>query len=143
MDYIERIGRVEELIELIANSLETKLNYTHLSDSKFPGISVKESDILYNDIRFKVCEYHGADVSSGNYINRITIEIPRNIDEDNRYVHVAWQQGYNRSSEVDNRRRACYEISRTFVKEVLPKVDFKIKKEVYNNEIDRILSVLD
>lgn len=60
MDYIERIGRVEELIELIADSLETKLNYAHLNDSKFPGISVKESDILYNDVRFKVCEYHGA-----------------------------------------------------------------------------------
>lgn len=142
MDYIERTGRIEELVELIADSLETKLNYAHLSDSKF-GIPVKESDILYNDIRFKVCEYQSDVKSKGIFINHIAIEIPRNIDEDNRYVHVAWQEGYNRSSEVDNRRRACYEIARTFVKEVLPKVDFKIKKEVYNNEIDRMLSVLD
>jgi hypothetical protein len=34
-------------------------------------------------------------------------------------------------------------LARQFVTEVLPKVDFELKKDVYNNEIDEILEVLD
>jgi hypothetical protein len=42
-----------------------------------------------------------------------------------------------------NRSKACIELARQFVTEVLPKVDFELKKDVYNNEIDEILEVLE
>ena len=142
MDYIERTGSVEELIETVAGLLETRLNNMQFDDTE-SVMPKKEFEFLYNDIRFKVCEYYV------NYIGMITpnvvieIEIQGNIDVGKRYVRADWEQGYKGSSEADNRRRACNKVSRTFVMEVLPKVDLNIKKELYNEEIDRILSELD
>lgn len=136
-----RLGKVEELIDLITDELEVKLNYAQLHDVY--GISKKESYILYNDVKFKVSEFHTYDIMNGHDVNRMMIEVPTNVDYTWPYVQVGWETGYNHTSAIDNRRRACYKLAETFVKEVLPKVDFKIKKELYNNEIDRILSVLD
>lgn len=58
-------------------------------------------------------------------------------------IQVAWRTGDSRTEAVDLRKRACNELARQFVMEVLPKVDFEIEKAVYERNIDRILSVLN
>lgn len=142
MDYIERTGSMEELIKAVADFLETKLSNMQFDEPE-SIMPHKEFEFLYNDIRFNVChnimQLEGVGISG----HSITIEIPRNIDVNKNYVNASWKQGYNQYIDMDKYRLACYEISRKFVKEVLPKVDVEIKKELYNDEIDRILSVLD
>jgi hypothetical protein len=58
---------------------------------------------------------------------------------------VTYDSTYPKDSRTTymNRSKACIELARQFVTEVLPKVDFELKKDVYNNEIDEILEVLE
>lgn len=43
----------------------------------------------------------------------------------------------------DTRIEACVRLATHFVMDVLPKVDFEMKKEVNNYEVEKILEVLD
>jgi hypothetical protein len=58
---------------------------------------------------------------------------------------VSYDSTYPKDSKTTymNRINACMVLARQFVTEVLPKVDFELKKDVYNNEIDEILEVLE
>lgn len=106
------------------------------------GIKEYGSIIKYNGFEFPVKEYMTNDVVTGRRLNRIIIEVPRYIYDD-MYVQVAYEESYSRAIDIENRGRACYELSKKFVTEVLPKVDFELDKAVYRRNIDQILSVLD
>ena len=58
---------------------------------------------------------------------------------------VSYDSTYPKDSRTTylNRTKACMQLARQFVTEVLPKVDYNLKKEVYNHEIDEILEVLE
>lgn len=132
--------QLNDLIDLIAESIDKKLRYCTMVNHL--GIKEYDSTLKYNGVEFTVKEYMTNDVVTGRRLNRIIIETPRYLYED-MYVQVAYEESYSRTIDIENRGRACYELAKKFVTEVLPKVDFELEKAVYNRTIDQILSVLD
>lgn len=134
--------KLRNLIETFADAFYTRLQYA--SQDFIMGFTERRATIRYNDVPFEVKEISGADMTTGDYINSMSIEVPRNIMKEGG-LSVAWRIGYghSRTDDIDLRKRACYELAHRFVEEVLPKVDFEIEKVVYNRNIDKILSVLD
>lgn len=132
--------QLNDLIDLIAESINTKLRYRTMVNHM--GIKEYGSVIKYNGFEFTVKEFTTSDVATGRNLNRIVIEVPRYIYSD-RHIQVMYDESYSRAIDMENRSRACYELSKKLVTEVLPKVDFEIDKAVYHRNIDKILAVLD
>lgn len=132
--------KLRNLIETFADAFQHRLQYAQ-QNSHF-GIIERCAAMRYNDVSFEVKEISSANVSTGDYISRICIEVPRNIMKEGG-IQVSWGSSRSRTEEVDLRKKACNKLAKLFVMEVLPKVDFEIKKVVYENNIDKILSVLD
>lgn len=132
--------KLHNLIETFADAFQYQLQYA--TEQKFNmDFMQRQGTIKYNDVTFNVTEGFCADRFTGDYNHRIYIEVPSNIMQSG-YITVAWKSG-TRTEEVDLRKRACNQLARKFVTEVLPKVDFELKRIVYNDNIDKILSVLD
>lgn len=133
--------KIRYLEELFEEQLYRRLPY--VSQQKFNlGITERRATMRYNDVSFEVVEASGADMLTGEYVNRILIEIPKNIMKEGG-LQVSWRTGDTRTEAVDLRKKACHQLAHQFVHEVLPKVDFELEKQVYAHNIDRILSVLD
>lgn len=133
--------KIRNLIETFTDAFYNRLQYASKQNFNM-GIIERRATIRYNDVPFEVLEASGADMITGGYISRMCIEVPRNIMKEGG-IQVAWRTGDSRTEAVDLRKRACNELARQFVMEVLPKVDFEIEKAVYERNIDRILSVLN
>lgn len=112
------------------------------------GFSENVTTLYYNSANaqqtfsFNVREVSGADMLNGDYINRICIEVPRDILKEGG-LQVMWRTADSRTEAIDMRKKACYRLAEEFVYEVLPKVDFWIRKEINNKEINEILEVLE
>jgi len=112
------------------------------------GFSENVTTLYYNSadaqrtFSFDVREVSGADMLNGDYINRICIEVPRDIIKEGG-LQVVWRTAYSRTEAIDMRKKACYRLAEEFVYKVLPKVDYWIRKEINNKEIEDILEVLD
>ena len=133
--------KLRNLIELYTDAFQNRLQYVNQKKSLMEIIE-RHATIRYNDVPFEVLEASGADIVSGEYINRIFIDVPRNIMKEGG-LQVSWRTGNSRTEAVDLRKRACYDLAKMFVTEVLPKVDFELEKVVYEHNIDKILSVLN
>lgn len=132
--------KIRYLEELLEDQLYNRLQYVN---QKFNlGITERHVTMRYNDVPFEVTEASGADMLTGEYINRIWIEVPKNIMKEGG-VQVSWRTGNTHTEAIDLRKKACHQLAHLFVHEVLPKVDFELEKQVYAYNIDRILSVLD
>lgn len=80
------------------------------------------------------------------YFTRMSIILPIGFPWDTSFsCGVSYDSTYTKDSRTTdlNRRKACMELAKEIVYNVLPRVDFELKKEVNNYEIDNILSVLD
>lgn len=106
------------------------------------GFTERRTNVCYKDLYFDVREVSGMNITTGEYVTRIYIDIPRHIMNKGELA-VSWKSGDNRTEDINLRKRACYELAERFVEEVLPKVDFDINKSIYNRNIEKILSVLE
>lgn len=138
---------IRNLIVNWANILYTRLQ--NATSRQFNlGFSENVTTLYYNsaDARqtfsFDVREASGADMLNGEYINRICIEVPRDILKEGG-LQVMWRTADSRTEAIDMRKKACYRLAEQFVYKVLPKVDFWIRKEINNKEIEDILGVLE
>lgn len=137
-----KVNKIRALIEIFENALCNELQYE--DTVKFNGGLIERRDtIRYYDVSFEVRELSGLVMQTGEYINRIVIEVPMNIRYNKRSLYVQWRSGYSRTESVDLRRRACRQLAHELVTEVLPEVDYQVKKEVHNYEIDKILEILE
>lgn len=132
--------KLDDLIELIAESIERRLFYANMTNNL--GITSKESVINYNGYEFPVKELQAYDIQKYTELHRFIIEVPRYIYS-GRYIQAFYQKAHTRELDMRLRRDACYKLATTFVTEIVPKVDFEVKKAVYARNIDQILSVLD
>lgn len=132
--------KIRYLEELFEEQLYYRLPYVNQKLNL--GITERHATIRYNDVPFEVTEASSVDMITGDYINRIHIEVPRNIMKEGG-IQVSWRSGDTRTEAADLRKKACHQLAHLFVHEVLPKVDFELEKQVYAYNIDRILSVLD
>lgn len=130
MEIAKETGRVDYLVETIADRLVHNGNcIMHYGGYQF---------------YFQEMEYaNPMDFSSTTMINIIG---PDNIDRDISFTYgVSYESTYGKNSKTTyyNRCKACMELSKKFVYKVLPKVDFWIRKEINNKEVEDILEVLE
>lgn len=95
------------------------------------------SSISYNGIYFTVRELEYASPIDFRTSKCICIDIPKSFGLETNYVSVAYEM------TKSSRENACFRLATHFVKEILPKIDFKLNTIIHNEEIDKILEVLD
>ena len=101
-------------------------------------------DIRYKNIVFPVQEIEYPDPVRFITIRRISIEIPRYLGITPSYLSTSFEVSFfNKRTDEMDRIQACLKMAENFVKEILPKVDYEIEKELYNRNIDEILEALD
>lgn len=126
----KKSGRVEEIVLAIASRLIDNGNMI----------------MHYNNHEFYFQEVEYANPKDFSSFTRISVILPRYIEWDSPFsCGVSYDSTYGKNSKTTylNRCKACMELSEKFVYTVLPKVDFWIKKEVNNIEIEKVLEVLD
>ena len=97
----------------------------------------RASSISYRGIYFPVREEEYAspiDFKSSKYI---CIDIPKSFGLEIDYVSAAYE------ITKGSRKNACFRLATHFVKEILPKIDFKLNTIMHNEEIEEILDVLE
>lgn len=95
------------------------------------------SSVSYKGIYFPVRELEYAspiDLKSSKYI---CIDIPKSFGLEIDYVSAAYE------ITKGSRKNACFRLATYFVKEILPKIDFKLNTIIHNEEVEEILEVLE
>ena len=121
-------GIINSIIESIADKL-----------MKYVGFRFS-----YNGHPFYFKETEYTNPMDFSRITLIYVDVPCYINMDFT-CGVTYESTYGRESKTTymNRSKACMELAKEFVYKVLPKVDFRIKKEVNNKEVEDILEVLE
>lgn len=108
-------------------------------------IFFKEESFLYKGMKFVIEEQNYSRPMDMRELKVLRILCPMPYMNDNeRYISVTYEPDrLRREHDRDTRIEACVRLATHFVMDVLPKVDFEMKKAVSNYEVDCILSVLD
>lgn len=130
IETVKESGKVEEIVLTIAGRLIDNGNML----------------MHYNNHEFYFQEIEYANPMDLSSFTRISVILPRYIEWDTPFsCGVSYDSTYGKNSKTTylNRSKACMELAEQFVYKVLPKVDFWIKKEVNNMEIEKVLEVLE
>lgn len=107
------------------------------------------SKVTYKGIEFGFQEIEYANPMDMSCMTMISLNIPFYLrDTINDHLGVSYESQsnswprYGKKVSMD-RQVACMRLAREFVTKFLPKVDFSLQKDVYNNEIEEILEVLE
>lgn len=121
-------GTIDSIIKSIADKLMKYGNFR----------------FIYMGHQFYFQEMEYANPLDFSSITMINVVVPRYINMDFS-CGVTYESTYGKESKTTymNRIKACMQLSEQFVYKVLPKVDFWIKKEINNKEINEILEVLE
>lgn len=105
----------------------------------------KEEYFLYKGMKFLIQETNYSSPMDMRELTVLRILCPMPyMNDDERYISVTYENDRLHSEhDRDTRIEACVRLATHFVMDVLPKVDYDLKKELTNYEIDNILSVLD
>ena len=106
----------------------------------------KEEYFLYKGMKFGIQEMDYANPMDFTSFTRISVILPKYFQWDTPFsCGVSYDSTYTKGSRTTylNRCKACVELATHFVMDVLPKVDFELKKEVNNYEVEKILEVLE
>lgn len=130
MEIAKETGRVDYVVETIADRL------------------VHNGNIImhYGNHRFYFQEVEYANPMDFSSMTMIGLIMPEYISRDMDFrCGVTYESTYGKNSKTTylNRCKACMELAEQFVYKVLPKVDFWIRKEINNKEVEDILNVLD
>jgi hypothetical protein len=130
LEMAKKSNRVEEIVLAIADRLVHDGNMI----------------VYYNNHEFYFQEVEYANPMDFSSMTMIGLNTPKYISRDMDFrCGVTYDSTYGKNSKTAylNRSKACMELAKQFVYKVLPKVDFEIKKEVNNMEIEEILEVLE
>ena len=102
------------------------------------------SSVSYKGIYFPVREIEYASPIDFRTSVHISIDIPGYFGLEPSYVSVSYEKTKSWSmTDAKARENACFRLATHFVKEILPKIDFKLNTIIHNEEIEKILDVLD
>ena len=130
MEMAKETGKIDYIVETIADRLVHNGNFR----MEYAGHS------------FYFQEYEFANPMDFSSTTMISVILPEYIARDIDFNYgVSYDSTYGKNSKTTylNRCKSCMELAKEFVYKVLPKVDYWIKKEVNNMEIDNILEVLE
>ena len=102
------------------------------------------SSVSYKGIYFPVREIEYASPIDFRSSVQISIDIPSYFGFEINFVSVAYEKTKSWAmTDAKARENACFRLATHFVKEVLPKIDFKLNTIIHNEEVEKILDVLD
>ena len=102
--------------------------------------------LTYKGIKFEFRQIVYCSPFDLSSTTEIVLDLPYYLeDKIGKRISVSYDNTCDKDSKTTymNRIKACVKLSEMFVTDVLAKVDFWIKKEVNNMEIEKILEVLD
>lgn len=105
--------------------------------------------VTYKGMEFGFQEFEYANPMDMSCMTMINLNIPfylRDTINDHLGVSyesqsISWPRNGKKVSR--NRKKACMQLARQFVTRFLPKVDYSLKKDMHNREIEEILEVLE
>ena len=105
----------------------------------------KDEYFLYKDMKFIIQEQNFSSPMDMRELTVLRILCPMPyMNDDERYISVTYEPDrLHREHERDTRIEACVRLATHFVMDVLPKVDYDLKKELTNYEVEKILEVLE
>ena len=130
MEMAKESGKIDYVIKTIADRLIDNGNMI----------------MHYDNHEFYFQEVDYANPMDFSSFTRISVILPRYIEWDTPFsCGVSYDSTYGKNSKTTylTRIKACMELAKEFVYKVLPKVDYWIKKEVNNREVEDILEVLE
>lgn len=130
MEAINEADRIKDLIKMIADDL----------------VECGNCEINFEEYKFYFQEMEYANPLDFSSMTMISLVLPPYISRDIDFTcGVTYESTYGNNSKTTymNRIKACRQLAEQFVYKVLPKIDFKIRKEVNNKEVEDILNVLD
>lgn len=102
------------------------------------------SSVSYKGIYFPVRELEYASPIDFKSSKHICIDIPGYFGLETNYVSVTYEMSKSWAmTDAKARENACFRLATHFVKEILPKIDFKLNTIIHNEEVEKILDVLD
>ena len=111
-----------------------------LMEQLYSGVS----SVCYKGIYFPVREIEYASPIDFRTSVHISIDIPGYFGLEANYVSVSYEKTKDWAmTDAKARENACFRLATHFVKEVLPKIDFKLNTIMHNEEIENILEVLE
>lgn len=131
--------KLRNLIETFADAFYHRMQYA--SEQEFNmGFTRRQAIVKYNNVEFELTEDYTTDVTTGKEMHRMCIGASRDL---NVGICVMWECGHTMSKALDERKKGCYALAHRFVKEILPKIDFKLNTIMHNEEVEEILEVLE
>jgi hypothetical protein len=76
-------------------------------------------------------------------IHRISIEIPRHLGLKDQCVYISYEVKLWDKYDCLQKHDACYRLAKQFVNDILPKIDYNINCQMHNDEVEKILEILD
>lgn len=106
------------------------------------GLIEDEDHFYLEGHKFLVSESEFSNVMTLTKTRRLSI---RSCDFPNLGIlNVMYEPDFwNRTDDSDSRIEACYKLASTFIKDMLPKVDYRFKAQVHNDGIEEILEALE
>ena len=102
------------------------------------------SSISYKGIYFQVRELEYASPIDFRTSVHICIDIPSYFGLETNGVSVTYEMTKSWAmTDAKARENACFRLATHFVKEILPKIDFKLNTIIHNEEVEKILDALD
>lgn len=111
-----------------------------LMEQLYSGVS----SVSYKGIYFPVRELEYASPMEYKTMKHICIDIPKYLDVGANGVSATYEMTKSWAmTDAKARENACFRLATHFVKEILPKIDFKLNTIIHNEEVEEILDVLD
>ena len=103
-----------------------------------------EKEIQYKGIVFPVHEMKYESPFDFSKTVRIGIDIPTYLNiEPNGGIHIAYDVTNGEMSTYMSRVLACQKLANYFVKNILPKIDHQLNTMIHNENVEKILDILD
>ena len=111
-----------------------------LMEQLYSGVN----SVSYKGIYFPVRELEYESPMDFRSMKHICIDIPKYFGLETNGVSVTYEMTKSWAmTDAKARENACFRLATHFVKEILPKIDFKLNTIMHNEEVERILDVLD
>lgn len=102
-------------------------------------------EFYYKGHRFEINEWTYSNPMEFTSMIGISIKVPTYLSKTLQDVYSTFyvKQDEKPRTETQLRADACMKLAREFIKNVLPKIDYEIEKELHNRKINEILEVLE
>lgn len=133
------MNKTESYIEAVTEYMARPRKVTDMSARIYDDID--HDEFRLEGHRFIVMEAEFSNVMTLTKTRLITVRPAEFPDMD--ALNVAYEPDFwSRTDDSDLRIEACYRLATKFVNDMLPKVDYRFRIQLHNDEVERLLEEL-